>query len=130
MIPSLQLELVTYILFILARIFTFSVLTEYCATEFPAERFGFVMGAGFLAAAIPGAFTYKIVDVVLSKYNGHFLIFHIICISISIPVALVIWYFQRNLELKVKDFQELPSDSENDRITSHISVKRTVLIQI
>jgi len=127
MIPSLQLQLVTFILFILARLFTFSVLTEYCATEFPAERFGFVMGTGFLAASIPGAFTYKIVDIALADFKRNFLIFHTICITISIPVALVIWYFQRNFELKVKYFQELQSEPDYDRSTAHISARPTVL---
>jgi len=124
MIPSLQLQFVTFILFNLARLFTFTVLNEYCSQEFPAERFGFVVGAGFLGVAIPGQFTYKIVEVVLVKYNGNFLIFHIICISMSIPVFLVTWYLQRNSETKGKDFQELPSDPD-----AQMSERPTVMIR-
>jgi len=119
MIPNLQIQLVTFALFILARLFTFSVLLEYCATEFTVERFGLVMGTGYLAAAIPGAFTYKIVDVGLSKYNGNFWIFHLMCIGISIPVELITWYFQR----KAEDFKELLSESENDLSTISMSTK-------
>lgn len=95
MIPNLQLQIVTFALFILARLFTFSVINQYCSEEFSEKRFGLVLGAGFMAAAIPGAFTYKIVEVVLAKYNNNFWAFHLICISMSIPLALIIFIVQR-----------------------------------
>jgi len=123
MIPNLQIQLVTFALFILARLVTFSVLHVYCATEFSVERLGLVNGIVYIVAGIPEAFTYKIVDVVLSKYNGKFWIFHLMCIAISIPVALITWYFQRNSEREAEDFKELPSESENDVSTIHLSTR-------
>jgi len=115
MIPDLRVQIVTFSLFIVARLFTFSVLTAYGATEFSVEHFRLVTGAGYLAAAIPEAFTCKIVDVVLDKYHGNFWIFHLICMCVSIPVALITWYFQRKSEWQAMDFNELPSNSSNDR---------------
>jgi len=100
MIPNLPIQVVTFALFILARLFTFSVLFEYCSEEFTEQRFGLVMGAGFVAAAIPGAFMYKIVQIVLARYNDNFWAFHLMCIAMSIPTGIVIWVLGRSSEAK------------------------------
>jgi len=107
LIPNLPLQVVTFALFILARLITFSVLTDYCSLEFAEKRFGLVLGAGFVAASIPGAFTFKIVQIALAKYNGNFWLFHVICISMSIPMALIIYIVQRNSDYKTQNVQGL-----------------------
>lgn len=111
LIPNLPLQTVTFSLFIFARLFTFTVLTDYCSVEFTQKRFGFVTGSGFVAAAIPGAFTFKIVKVVLSNFNGNFWIFHLICIGMSIPLALIICAVQRKSVHKPLDFEGLKLSS-------------------
>jgi len=107
LIPNLPFQTVTFALFILARLFTFTVLTDYCSIEFTKKRFGLVTGAGFVAAAIPGAFTFKIVEVVLARFNGNFWMFHLICICMSIPLALIICDVQRNSVSKTLDLEGL-----------------------
>jgi len=114
LIPNLPLQVVTFALFILARLFTFSVLTDYCSLEFTQERFGLVLGTGFLSASIPGAFTFKIVQTALAKYNENFWVFHLICMSMSIPVALIICIVQRNSEYKMENVEDLNSKRSDD----------------
>jgi len=97
MIPNLPVQLVTFTLFVIARLFCFSVLTAYCTAEFSEKRVGLVLGCGFTAAAIPGAFMYKIVDVVLEQYDGNFLIFHVMCIGMSILSSVFICGMARKL---------------------------------
>jgi len=99
LIPSLQVQVLTFILFILARLLCFAVLSDYCSKEFTEKRFGFVLGSGFLAASIPGAFTYGILDIVLEKFDGNFWAFHLMCILMSIPVSLTIFLVQRKSQL-------------------------------
>jgi len=83
-------QLVTFALFVVARLFCFSVLTEYCTAGFSEKRVGLVLGAGFTIAAIPGVFMYKIVDVVLAKYDGNFWMFHLMCIGLSVVSFIII----------------------------------------
>jgi len=109
MIPNLPIQVVTFVLFILARLFTFSVLTDYCSLEFTEERFGLVLGAGFLSASIPGAFTFKVVRIALTKYNENFWVFHLICMGVSIPVAMIIYVVQRNSEYEAQNIEDLSS---------------------
>jgi len=120
LIPNLPLQSVTFVLFIFARLFTFTVLTDYCSVEFTQKRFGFVTGSGFVAAAIPGAFTFKIVKVVLANFNGNFWIFHLICIGMSIPVAVTICAVQRKSVYKPLDFEGLKLSSV--RSEGHMSL--------
>jgi len=99
LIPSLQVQVLTFVIFILARLLCFAVLSDYCSKEFTEKRFGFVLGSGFLAASIPGAFTYGIVDVVLEKFSGNFWAFHLMCILMCIPVSLIIYLVQKQSQL-------------------------------
>jgi len=127
LIPNLQIQIVTFVLFILARLFTFSVLTQYCSEEFSEKRFGLVMGAGFVAAAIPGAFTYKIVQIVLAKYNENFWVFHVICISLSVPLALIICIVQRKTERETQHVHGLVSRRSSDRLSSSFTPRRSFI---
>jgi len=99
LIPSLQVQVATFVLFIIARLLCFAVLSDYCSKEFPEKRFGLVLGSGFLAASIPGAFTFGILAVVLEKFNGNFWVFHLMCILLSVPLSLVIYVVQRKSKL-------------------------------
>jgi len=117
LIPNLPIQVVTFALFILARLFCFSVLTEYCSNVFTEKRFGLVMGSGFVAASIPGAFTYKIVDVVLRKYNGNFWIFHLMCICLSIPASLLIFAVQHKYKRNRSGSSHLKSSFDNKSMT-------------
>lgn len=127
LIPNLPLQTVTYALFILARLFTFTVLSEYCSKEFTERRFGLVMGAGFMAASIPGAFMYKIVKVVLEKYNGNFWVFHLMCISMSIPVSFIICIVQRKLEHKTYDIDGLVRAQSDDTKSVSFTPRRNFI---
>jgi len=99
LIPSLQVQVVTFVLFIIARLLCFAVLSDYCSKNFPEKRFGLVLGSGFLAASIPGAFTFGILAVVLEKFNGNFWVFHLVCILLSVPLSLIIYVVQRKSQL-------------------------------
>jgi len=99
LIPSLQVQVVTFILFIIARLLCFAVLTDYCSKEFTEKRFGLVLGSGFFVASVPGAFTFGIIAVVLDKFNGNFWLFHLMCILMSIPLSLIINLVQRKSNL-------------------------------
>jgi len=99
LIPSLEVQVVTFILFIVARLLCFAVLSEYCSKEYSQKRFGLVLGFGFFAASVPGAFTFGIVDVVQEKFNGNFWIFHVVCILMSVPVSVLIYFVHKNSEL-------------------------------
>jgi len=112
LIPSLPVQIITFILFILARLFTFAVLADYCAVEFTKKRFGFVFGAGFTAASIPGAFLYKVVRVVLARFDGNFWVFHLMCIGMSIPMGLTIWSVKRNSD-KLEDVGQLTHNTSD-----------------
>jgi len=118
LVPNLPIQVVTFSLFILARLFTFSVLFEYCSEEFTEQRFGLVMGAGFVAAAIPGAFMYKIVQVVLARYDENFWAFHLMCIGLSIPTAMVIWVLDRNSEEKPKECGKILTTCDSLNVSS------------
>jgi hypothetical protein len=122
LIPSLPVQIITFALFILARLFTFAVLSDYCAVEFHKTRFGLVFGAGFTVASIPGVFMFKLVEVVLAKFNGNFWIFHLICIGVSLPLGLIIWSVQRNSEPKLEQVGQLTY------ITSDVQVVSTKLL--
>lgn len=111
LIPSLQVQVITFILFIIARLLCFAVLSEYCSKEFTNKRFGLVLGSGFLAASVPGAFTFGIVDVVLKKFHGNFWLFHLMCILISVPLSLLIYVAQRKSTVKVHITYERQSES-------------------
>jgi len=90
LIPNLPIQIVTFALFVLARLFCFTVLAGFCAEEFSEKRVGLVLGFGLSLAAIPGLFTYKIVDVALVKYDGNFWPFHMMCIGMSVLLFVVI----------------------------------------
>jgi len=47
---------------------------------------------------------------------------------VSIPVFLVTWYLQRDLETKGKDFQELSSDPDDNEL-AQMSERPTVMIR-
>jgi len=90
LIPNLPVQLVTFTLFVIARLYCFTVLTEYCTAKFSENRVGLVLGSGLTAASLPGAFTYKIVDVVLEMYHGNFWVFHVMCIGLGSFLSLLI----------------------------------------
>jgi len=128
-IPNLPIQVVTFALFIFARLLTFSVLTEYCSSVFTEKRFGLVMGSGFVAASIPGAFTYKIVDVVLRRYNGNFWIFHLMCMCLSIPASLLIFAVQRKYESKWSTSPHCKESFDNKSM-SHTTSRRSSIYSI
>jgi len=72
LIPILPLQLVTFAIFVFVRLMFFVVMTDYCSTQFTEDWFGFVMGLGFVVAAIPGTFTYLIVEIALKKFHSNF----------------------------------------------------------
>jgi hypothetical protein len=128
LVPSLPVQIITFALFILARLFTFSVLSGYCAVEFTEKRFGLVFGAGFTAACIPGALLFKVVRLVLTKFSGNFWIFHLMCIGMSIPLALIIWSVQLNSDSKLGDVGQLISNTSDVReVSSEFLDKRMTL---
>ena len=100
MIPSLPVQIVTFALFILARLFCFTVLTAFCIAEFSEKRYGLVLGSGFMMAAIPGAFMYEIVDVGLDSFDGNFWAFHLMCIFLGLVASLIVCVMERKLQLK------------------------------
>jgi len=126
LIPNLPVQVVTFALFILARLFCFSVLTEYCSFTFTQKRFGLVMGSGFVAASIPGAFTYKIVDVVLRRYGGNFWIFHLMCICLSIPTMVLICLVQKMTKKKGESPKAWKYSFDNKSMTCSTSGQRSV----
>merc|ERR1719233_198015 len=97
LIPSLTVQICTYALFILGRFFLFTILTGFCTDEFSEKRVGFVLGSGITIAAIPGKFMYAIVDDGLENYDGNFWPYHLMCIALSIPVAVVTYIMKRKL---------------------------------
>jgi len=119
-IPNLPVQVVTFVLFIVARLLCFSVLTEYCSKEFTVQHFGLVMGAGFMAASLPGAFTYRIVDVVLEKFRGNFWLFHLVCILVGIPLSLIIYFVHLKSQRKLNIINE-------SKKKAYLSVQNTVV---
>jgi len=65
-------QLVTFSVFVFARLIFFVVLNDYITSEFTEKWFGMIMGLGFVAAAIPGCFTYVIVNIGLKHFKGNF----------------------------------------------------------
>jgi len=100
LIPNLPVQLLTFSLFVFARLMFFVILNDYITREFSEKWFGMIMGLGFVAAAIPGTFTYLIVEVGLKKFGGNFWVFHLGCIVMAIPttgaVSLMRRYRNRN----------------------------------
>jgi len=78
----------------------FVILNDYITREFSEKWFGMIMGLGFVAAAIPGTFTYLIVEVGLKRFGGNFWVFHVMCIIMAIPTigatSLMRGYHNRN----------------------------------
>jgi len=100
MIPNLPVQIVTFTLFIIGRLFCFTVLTAFATAEFSEKRVGLVIGSGFMLAAIPGAFMYVIVDVGLDDFDGNFWLFHLMCIFLGLVASLIIWVMEQKLQLK------------------------------
>jgi len=88
LIHNLPVQAFGFVIFILARLFCFTVISDFCAEQFSQKWFGFVMGAGFVAASIPGVFSYEIVRVAVKKFHGSLWVFHIMCIAVGIPLTL------------------------------------------
>jgi hypothetical protein len=127
LIPNLPLQILTFALFIFARLFTFAVLNEYCSEEFTEKRFGLVMGSGFVAAAIPGAFTYEIVQVVLTEYNGNFWFFHLMCIGMAIPMAVIICLLHPKKISKAQDIDSSNILRSNYQLSISFTTRRNFI---
>jgi len=95
LIPILPVQLVTFALFVFVRLMFFVVINDYVSTKFSEDWFGFVLGLGFVVAAIPGTFTYLMVELVLKKFNSNFWLFHTICMLMTIPTSIVICLMKR-----------------------------------
>jgi len=106
LIHSLPVQALAFVVFILARLFCFTVISDFCAEQFSQKWFGFVMGVGMVAAAIPGFFSYEIVRVAVKKFHGNFWVFHIMCIAVGIPLTLATYVAQQ------KSDKEFDSDKE------------------
>jgi len=100
LIPILPVQLVTFALFIFARLLFFVVINEYCCNEFTKDWFGSIIGLGFVVAAIPGSVTYLMVDLVLKKFNSNFYLFHIMCMLMAIPVSIMVCFMKRHVDEK------------------------------
>lgn len=90
LVPILPVQLVTFSLFVFARLIFFVVFNDYITCEFSEKWFGMVMGLGFVAAAVPGSFTYLIVNAGLKQFHGNFWVFHLMCILSAVPTMIAI----------------------------------------
>jgi len=95
LIPNLPIQLITFIIFVFVRVMFFAVIQDYISSKFSEDWFGLVFGLGFVLAAIPGTFTYLMVDVVLRKFESNFWLFHIICIMMTVPTSVVVCLMKR-----------------------------------
>jgi len=95
LVPILPVQLVTFSLFVFARLMFFVVFNDYITCEFTEKWFGMVMGLGFVVAALPGSFTYLIVQAGLKKFHGNFWAFHLMCIVAAVPTMIAISLMKR-----------------------------------
>jgi len=112
LIPSLPVQVLNFVTFIFARLVCFSTMFTYAGQAFGQSHFGVVTGLAFVTAAIPGAFTFAIVQLVLDPSNDvQFWHFHVMCLLLSIPTAIVITAGRRflNLQKKDEDFDDVRS---------------------
>jgi len=93
----------------------FVILNDYITREFSEKWFGMIMGLGFVAAAIPGTFTYLIVEVGLKKFKGNFWVFHLMCIVIAIPTMVAISMMKSYKEGKENGIDLLIKQAHIDR---------------
>jgi len=114
-------QLVTFSLFVFARLMFFVILNDYITREFSEKWFGMIMGLGFVAAAIPGTFTYVIVEIGLKRFGGNFWVFHLVCIVMAIPTAVAISVMRRYDKGKENGLNLLIQQAELDRSGSVMS---------
>lgn len=115
------MQLVTFSLFVFARLMFFVILNDYITREFSEKWFGMIMGLGFVAAAIPGSFTYVIVEVGLKRFGGNFWVFHLVCIVMAIPTAVAISVMRRYHSGKENGLNLLIQQADLDRSGSIMS---------
>jgi len=131
LIPILPVQLITFSLFVFARLFFFVLLNSYISSEFSEKQFGMVMGLGFMAAAIPGSLTYLIVDVGLKEFNGNFWVFDLMCILLAVPMMVAIILMKRHEEGKQRRNDLMTKQGQIDRnfcIKSPIMMKGIKMI--
>jgi len=119
LIPNLPVQLVTFSLFVFARLIFFVVFNDYITSEFTEKWFGMIMGLGFVVAAVPGTFTYKIVEVGLKNFNGNFWVFHLMCILMAVPTMVAIILMKRYNGEK-KNYELMIEQARLDRSPSII----------
>jgi len=99
----------------------FVILNDYITREFSEKWFGMIMGLGFVAAAIPGTFTYLIVEVGLKRFGGNFWVFHLMCIVMAIPTTVAISLMRRYNCGKENGLNLMIQQAELDKSSSIVS---------
>jgi len=120
LIPNLPVQLVTFSLFVFARLIFFVVFNDYITSEFSEKWFGFIMGLGFVAAAVPGTFTYKIVSAGLKMFNGNFWVFHVMCILMAVPTMVAIFLMKRHNAREKRRYELMIEQAHLDKSPSII----------
>jgi len=125
LVPILPVQLVTFSLFVFARLMFFVVFNDYITGEFSEKWFGMVMGLGFVAAALPGSFTYLIVKVGLRKFHGNFWAFHLMCIASAVPTMIAISLMKRYDEGRKRRKEEI---IQQDNLYKRPSITSPILV--
>jgi len=121
LIPILPVQLITFALFVFVRLMFFVVFNDYVSTKFTEDWFGFVLGLGFVLAAIPGTFTYLIVDIVLSYFQSNFWLFHVICMLMTVPTSIMVCLMKRH------DSQNVLSEKFNCNSSDEMVIKKRMI---
>ncbi|XP_066925065.1 large neutral amino acids transporter small subunit 3-like [Clytia hemisphaerica] len=96
LIPHLQLQIASFVLYMVMRGFLYSNHGAYMGSAFPASQFGTLYGFGIFIAGVVGTFQYALFEMKSNLLDGDPLVVNIILlvlVTIGNLHPLYLWYY-------------------------------------